>query len=157
MSRVGWIAAMAVVGGITLAGCGGSSSSSSSAAPASTSSSASATTSSAAAAPASSSSATAPSGGGSVAVSADPGGALAFNTKSLHASAGHVKIAFTNQAPEPHNFTIATSSGSVVGATPSFQGGTKTLSVDLKPGTYTYYCTIPGHRQGGMQGTLTVS
>ena len=44
----------------------------------------------------------------------------------------------------------------MVGATPTFQGATKTLSVKLKPGTYTFYCSVPGHRQGGMQGTLTV-
>ncbi len=68
-----------------------------------------------------------------------------------------MKIAFTNQAPLPHNFTISGPNGTVVGATPTFQGGTKTLSVALKPGTYTYFCTVPGHRQAGMQGTLTVS
>jgi plastocyanin len=36
------------------------------------------------------------------------------------------------------------------------QGGTSRVSVTLKPGTYTYYCSVPGHRQGGMEGTLTV-
>ena len=35
-------------------------------------------------------------------------------------------------------------------------GGTKTLTMTLAPGTYTYYCSVPGHRQAGMQGTLTV-
>jgi uncharacterized cupredoxin-like copper-binding protein len=44
----------------------------------------------------------------------------------------------------------------VVGATPTFMGGTKTLKLTLKAGTYTYYCSVPGHRAAGMQGTLTV-
>jgi uncharacterized cupredoxin-like copper-binding protein len=44
-----------------------------------------------------------------------------------------------------------------VGATPTFSGGSKTLVVHLKPGTYTFYCSVPGHRAAGMQGTLTVS
>ena len=56
-----------------------------------------------------------------------------------------------------HNITIQQgSSGSVLGATPTFQGGSKTLSVSLKPGTYTFYCTVPGHRAAGMEGKLTV-
>ena len=44
-----------------------------------------------------------------------------------------------------------------IGATPTFSGGKKTLVVKLKPGTYTFFCSVPGHRQAGMQGTLTVS
>jgi uncharacterized cupredoxin-like copper-binding protein len=52
--------------------------------------------------------------------------------------------------------TIESSSGATVGATPTFNGGTKTLSVELKPGTYKYFCTVPGHRMAGMEGTLTV-
>jgi uncharacterized cupredoxin-like copper-binding protein len=57
-----------------------------------------------------------------------------------------------------HNMTIQQgTSGPVLGATPTFQGGTKTLTLDLKPGTYTFYCSVPGHRAAGMQGTLTVS
>jgi uncharacterized cupredoxin-like copper-binding protein len=55
-----------------------------------------------------------------------------------------------------HNVTVASSSGAVVGATPTFEGGSKTLSLNLKPGTYKFYCTVPGHRQAGMAGTLTV-
>jgi uncharacterized cupredoxin-like copper-binding protein len=45
----------------------------------------------------------------------------------------------------------------VLGSTPTFQGGTKSVSVNLKAGKYTFYCSVPGHRAGGMVGTLTVS
>jgi plastocyanin len=55
-----------------------------------------------------------------------------------------------------HNLTVASSSGAVLGATPTFQGESKTLSLTLKPGTYKFYCTVPGHRAAGMEGTLTV-
>ncbi len=67
-----------------------------------------------------------------------------------------MQINFTNTAPLAHNVTIESSSHAVVGATPTFQGGSKTLSVSLKPGTYKFYCSVPGHRMAGMEGTLTV-
>jgi len=134
-------------GALVLAGCGGSSSSS-------TSSSASTPTSSSTA---SSTPAAATAGGGHVlALAADPEGQLKYNTPSLTAKAGAVTIAFANMAPLAHNVTVASSSGAVVGATPTFQGATKTLSLNLKPGTYKFYCTVPGHRAAGMEGTLTV-
>ena len=72
------------------------------------------------------------------------------------ARAGRVTITFANMAPEMHNMTIAAGS-TVLAATPTFQGGSHTLSLQLKPGTYVFYCSVPGHRQAGMQGTLTVS
>jgi plastocyanin len=144
-----------------IAACGGSSSSSSSAAPATNSSAAGAATSSTAAAPATSSSsaAAAPSSGGAhaLAIAADPSGALKFDKTSLTAKAGKVTFTFTNKAPVGHNFTIQTSGGATVAATPTFNGGTKTLTVTLKPGTYMYLCTVPGHAMGGMMGTLKVT
>ena len=67
-------------------------------------------------------------------------------------------IAFTNSSPLMHNFTLQQgTNGKILGATPIFQGGTKTLTLDLKPGTYTFFCSVPGHRMAGMVGTLTVS
>jgi plastocyanin len=30
------------------------------------------------------------------------------------------------------------------------------LKIDLKPGTYTFWCDLPGHRSGGMEGKITV-
>jgi plastocyanin len=148
MSKLSLIVVVAALG-LGVAACGGSSSSSSSSsAPAS---SASTSTSSSAAAPAA-------GGSGSLAIAADPSGQLKYNKKTLAAKAGKVSIVMTNMAPEGHNLTIQKgTSGAVVGATPTFMGGSKTLTVNLKPGTYTFYCSVPGHRAAGMVGTLTVS
>jgi plastocyanin len=92
----------------------------------------------------------------SLKLAADPGGQLSFDTKQLSAKAGTVKITFTNAAPLEHNVTIA-QGATVLGSTPTFASGSKALSLKLKPGKYTFYCSVPGHRQAGMEGTLTVS
>jgi plastocyanin len=143
-------AALALAAALVAAGCGSSKSKSSSsestpapAAPATT-------------APTSTSAA--PAGGGEtkLALAADPGGQLKFDKSSLSAKAGKVTIDFANSSPLPHNVAVASSSGAVAGETPTFQGGSKTVTVTLKAGTYKFYCTVPGHRQAGMEGTLTV-
>ena len=149
------------VGLMALAGCGGSSSSSStesSASAASETTSTPAETSTTASTSASTTAPAASSGGGasSLSLAADPGGQLKYNTTSLSAKAGKVSIDFANESPEGHNVTIASASGSVVGQTPTFTGGSKTVSLNLKPGTYKFYCSVPGHRQAGMEGTLVV-
>jgi uncharacterized cupredoxin-like copper-binding protein len=137
---------------LALAGCGSSSkSSSTSSTPAATTSSSSSTST-----PASAPAKGAAAGGQSLSLAANPEGQLKFNTTALSAKAGKVTIAFSNAASLEHNLTIASSSGTVIGATPTFTGGSKTLSVELKPGTYKFYCSVPGHRQAGMEGTLTV-
>ena len=82
---------------------------------------------------------------------------MKFTKSTLTAKAGTVTISFTNSSPLAHNLTVQQgTSGPVVGATPTFMGGTKTLKLTLKAGTYTFYCSVPGHRAAGMQGTLTV-
>jgi plastocyanin len=141
-----------------LSACGGSSKSSSttSSTPAATSATSTAAATGTTSTSASTSSAAA---GASSALtdSADPSGALKFTKSSLTAKAGTVTIDFTNSSPLAHNFTVQQgTSGPVVGATPTFMGGTKTLTLKLKAGTYTFYCSVPGHRAAGMQGTLTV-
>jgi hypothetical protein len=93
---------------------------------------------------------------GSLSLAANPTGLLAYNTKALVSTSSHVSIAFTNKSPLGHNVTIANAAGKVLGATPTFMGGTKTVSLDLPPGTYTFYCSVPGHEAAGMKGTLTV-
>jgi plastocyanin len=95
-------------------------------------------------------------GGATVKVAADPTGQLKFDTTKLTAKAGSNTFDFTNDAPVSHNFTIEDSSGKTVAASPTFAGGSKTVTANLKPGTYTYVCTVPGHEAAGMKGTLTV-
>lgn len=144
------LSAVALLLGATA--CGSSSSSS-----ATTASTASSSATSSASASTSSSSAAAPASG-TLSDAADPSGQLKFTKSSLAAKAGKVTIVFTNMSPLMHNMTIQQgTSGPVVGATPTFQGATKTLTVNLKAGTYTFYCSVPGHRAAGMQGTLTVT
>jgi plastocyanin len=138
---------------VALAGCGGSSSSSSSA----TSSTPVASTTPSTPSTPSTAAPAAPSGGAqTLSLAANSEGQLKYETSSLTAKAGKVSIDFTNMAPLMHNVTVASASGTVLGATPTFQGGSKTLTLDLKPGTYKFYCSVPGHRQAGMEGTLVV-
>ena len=146
MLRISALSLAAIALAVGVAACGGSSGSSST------------TSSSAPASPSSSSSSSASSGGGgTVSDAADPSGQLKFTSDNLTAKAGKTTVKFTNSSQLPHNMTIVDSSGKQVGATPTFTGGTKSFTVDLKPGKYTFYCSVPGHRQAGMQGTLTVS
>ncbi len=146
-SKVSMLAAIAA-GLLVLAGCGSSSSNSSSAesTPAATPTTSSSTTPAAA------------SGEGEkLSIAADPAGQLKYDKTSLTAKAGKVSIDFTNTSPVAHDVTVESSSGASVGATPTFDGGSKTVSLNLKPGTYKFYCSVPGHRQAGMEGTLTVN
>jgi len=137
------------VGVLALAGCGSSSS---------TSSSASTPTPTTAATPTTASTpATAPAAAAqTLNLAANAEGQLKYSTTALTAKAGKVSIDFTNMSPLDHNLTIESSSKAVLGATPTFQGGTKTLTLDLKAGTYKFFCSVPGHRMAGMEGTLTV-
>ena len=80
---------------------------------------------------------------------------LKFDKTSLQAKAGKVSIAMKNPAPIAHDVSIegkgVDQKGKIVKS-----GGTSTVTADLKPGTYTFYCSVDAHRQAGMQGTLTV-
>jgi plastocyanin len=143
------------VGLLALAGCGSSSSTtgSSTSTPATTPATTAATTTTSSSAPASQS--TAPTG--ALTLEANREGQLSFNKTTLSAKAGKVTIDYTNMSPLSHNLTIEATGGKILGATPTFQGATKTLTLTLKAGTYKYFCSVPGHRQAGMEGTLTVS
>jgi plastocyanin len=140
-----------LAGALLLGGCGGSKSTSSG-------ESTPTTTAAATTPPATTSSSTtaAPAASSSLSLAANPEGQLKYNTSTLTASAGKVSIDFTNTSPLAHNVTVESSAHAMVGATPTFQNGSKKLTLDLKPGTYKFFCSVPGHRMAGMEGTLVV-
>jgi plastocyanin len=95
-------------------------------------------------------------GGDTINLSADPGGALAFEQTSLSAQAGKGTINLDNPAPVGHDVCVEDPGGNELGCSDVVTQDKTSLTVDLKPGTYTYYCDVDGHRAGGMEGTLTV-
>lgn len=127
------ILSLAVLG--VAAGCGGSSSSSTP------------TTTTAAAAPG--------SAGTTLKLEAASNGALEFDKKTLDAPAGKVMIVMTNPSSVPHDIAVEGNGVDLTGKTVT-GGATSTVSANLKPGTYTFYCSVPGHEDAGMKGTLTV-
>jgi plastocyanin len=91
-----------------------------------------------------------------LAISADPSGQLRFDKDTLQAAKGNVRITMHNPSPIPHNVSLegpggVNKQGKTVG-----KGGASEVETALKPGSYTYFCSVPGHRQAGMEGTLTI-
>ena len=93
-------------------------------------------------------------GGETLMLAADPGGALAFDQTELTAAAGEVTIEFTNESGIPHNVEVEGNGVEEVSET--ITEGSTSLTLTLEPGEYEFYCAVPGHREGGMEGTLTV-
>jgi plastocyanin len=81
---------------------------------------------------------------------------LAYASDTATAKAGKVTLDFTNPQPLTHDVAIEDSSGKTIGKTELIAEGSDSATVNLKPGEYTFYCTVPGHREAGMEGTLTV-
>jgi plastocyanin len=94
-------------------------------------------------------------GGRTLRLSADPGGELRFDARTLEARAGPVTIQMENPSSVPHNVSIEGSGVDEEGKTVG-KGGTSTVRAELQRGQYDFYCSVAGHRQGGMEGTLTV-
>jgi len=139
------MAVVAVVASLGLAACGGGSNNND--------------TTAAATPPATTPPATTTGGGGggsTVDISTPSGSDLAFNQKSVSAKAGSVTIDFDNVQSLQHDVKVEDSSGQEIGGTDLVSSGTATATVDVQPGTYTFFCSVPGHREAGMQGTLTV-
>jgi len=100
--------------------------------------------------------------GGKLDIPADPSGQLSYLTNKASATAGPVTISMPNTSGVSHNIAIeagsggATPSGAVLAASSFTTKSTASVSVKLKPGSYTFFCQAPGHRAAGMYGTLTV-
>jgi mono/diheme cytochrome c family protein len=89
-------------------------------------------------------------------IDADPNGQLAYLVSRATAMAGMLEIASRNAASIPHDIALEADGQQLGKGETVSNGGVSRLSLDVRPGTYTFYCTLPGHREGGMQGTLTV-
>jgi plastocyanin len=93
----------------------------------------------------------------SLSVASPADGSLVYQPNGLQAQPGNVEITYDNPSPVPHSIAVATSNGNVIGQVQPFTNGKQTVALnDLKPGKYVFYCTVPGHREAGMQGDLTV-
>jgi len=100
---------------------------------------------------------------GKLEVAASPSGQLAYTTNKATATPGAVTITMANMSGVSHNVAVEAGSGgatpttgTVIGASSFITKGTTSVTVKLKPGTYTFFCQAPGHRAAGMFGTLTV-
>ena len=136
-----WMTLLAVTAVLALAGCGSSGSKSSDSSSSSSSSN-------------SNSSASSSGGGETLKLAADKS-ALKFDKTSLTAKAGKVTLEMENPSQLPHAIAIKGNGVDVDGKTVG-KGEKSVASADLKPGTYEFYCPVPGHKEAGMKGTLTV-
>jgi uncharacterized cupredoxin-like copper-binding protein len=92
---------------------------------------------------------------GVLAIDADPTGQLKFTASSASATAGQVTLKMKNASGVPHDIGVKGGGLNQVGSVVA-NGGTSTVTVTLKPGTYEFYCSVDGHEAAGMKGTLTV-
>jgi plastocyanin len=84
-------------------------------------------------------------------------GGLVFDPDGLEAKAGALTITYSNPSPVSHSIAVEDQQAKVVGETPIFTNGEESLTLDdLAPGKYVFFCTVPGHREAGMEGDLTV-
>ncbi len=90
-------------------------------------------------------------------VSSPSDGSLVFDPNGLQAKPGNLTIDYTNPSPVPHSIAVATANGNVLGEVQPFANGKQSVQLtNLAPGKYVFFCTVPGHREAGMQGDLTV-
>lgn len=93
--------------------------------------------------------------GGKLEIDAAESGALAFASTKATAPPGPLEILSVNASSTPHNIAID-DNGEIIEGKVVQGGGTSSLTANLKPGTYEFLCTVPGHAEGGMKGELTV-
>jgi plastocyanin len=99
---------------------------------------------------------------GKLQLDANPTGQLAYTASKATASPGSVTLVMGNMSGVSHNIAVeageggATAKGATLGASSFISKGTTSVTVNLKPGAYTFFCQAPGHRAAGMYGTITV-
>jgi plastocyanin len=90
-----------------------------------------------------------------VKVSSPADGSLIFEPEALTAKAGTVTIEYDNPSPVDHSVAIEEGSKTLAESEIVTEATTR-ATAELKPGEFVFYCTVPGHREAGMEGTLTV-
>jgi plastocyanin len=93
--------------------------------------------------------------GGNLKLAASPT-ELAYEQTSLSSKPGKVTIDFTNPATLEHDVAIEGPEGEELATSALIGKGKTSVSANLAPGTYHFFCTVPGHREAGMEGTLVV-
>ena len=89
-------------------------------------------------------------------LAADPNGALAYDTTELTMAAGEPTIQFTNKSGTDHDVTIEDANGNVIGQSKVIANGSTAVRFIAESDSYTFYCSADGHREAGMEGTLTL-
>jgi plastocyanin len=99
-----------------------------------------------------------PSGGTKLDIDAVENGAeLSFSKEKLTAKAGQVTVSMRNPSGNQLPHAVEVEGNGVEEESDTVQAGdSSTVTVDLKPGKYVFYCPVGSHREQGMEGTLTV-
>jgi plastocyanin len=94
--------------------------------------------------------------GGQIDISAAADGSLAYDQSEVEVAAGNDTLNFDNPSTTPHDVAVEDEGGNEIGKTDVISESTASTTLELTAGSYTFFCTVPGHRDAGMEGTLTV-
>lgn len=95
-------------------------------------------------------------GASEIRVKAAPEG-LAYTTDHVTIEAGETLLHFENPQTAPHDLDLETADGELIADMETIGGGYADVPIrDLEPGEYVFFCSVPGHREAGMEGTVTV-
>lgn len=83
-------------------------------------------------------------------------GALEFVPEELTTTAGEIVIDYKNPSEVPHNVAIEDGDETISQGETVTGGDSGPAAAELEPGTYLFYCSVPGHREAGMVGDLIV-
>lgn len=93
--------------------------------------------------------------GGTLRIAADPTD-IAYDKASLASKPGKVTIDLSNPSAISHDIAIEDDAGKEIAGSELIAEGDTEVTAELAAGTYTFFCTVPGHREAGMEGPLDV-